>query len=163
MPFADDVGMVLPLATRHFARIIQVYDDFAKFSGLRLNLRKTVVIPLRPVTLDVARTLLARHSPAARDMEFAFHGTYLGFAIGPERQQDLWCKAIGKFRSRVMHWRSAQLSLHQACLSYNTFIVIVMSYLWQLSPPPPEVRALESLALRKLAPGPGNWILPLDL
>ena len=161
--FADDVGMVLPSVTRHFSRVIQVYADFARFSGLRLNLHKTVVIPLWQDSLDVARTLLSQHSPEALHMDFARQGTYLGFSVGPDRQSGLWKKALDKFQNRVMSWQSAQLSLHQACLSYNTFIVTVLSYLWQLSSPPQDVRALESLALRKLAPGPGNWILPSDL
>ena len=104
--------------------------------------------------------ILSQQSHEVRRVDFAFQGTYLGFAVGPERQRGLWRKALDKFQNRVMSWQSAQLSLHQACLSYNTFIVTVLSYLWQLSYPPREVQALESLSLRKLAPGPGNWILP---
>ena len=39
----------------------------------------------------------------------------------------------------------------------------MLSFLWQLDSLPPEVYKLEQWALRRLAPGPGNWICPTDL
>ena len=46
---------------------------------------------------------------------------------------------------------------------YRTFCCSLFSFLWQLEEPPEEVLNLEAWALRRLVPGPGNWIRPADL
>ena len=46
---------------------------------------------------------------------------------------------------------------------YRTFCCSVFSFLWQLEEPPASVLDLEAWALRRLAPGPGNWIRTCDL
>ena len=110
-----------------------------------------------------ARTLLSLHYAAVGHIEYALSGTYLGFAVGLGRQKELWCKAMGKYRNRVLTWRVTQQSLHCACLTYNTCIVTVLSYIWQLSSLPPDFDQIGRKAMSKLVPGPGNWILPQDL
>ena len=53
--------------------------------------------------------------------------------------------------------------MHHSCIIYNVFVVSVLSYVWQLSSPPPEALALEKMAVRKLFPGPGAWIQLADM
>ncbi len=49
------------------------------------------------------------------------------------------------------------------CLACNVYIVTLLEYVAQLHDVPQEVVQAELRALRKLAPGPGNWIMPTDL
>ena len=48
-------------------------------------------------------------------------------------------------------------------LAFNIYIVTLLEYVAQLQQVTPGVIAKENAALRKLAPGPGNWIMPRDL
>eukprot|EP00972_Heterocapsa_arctica_P066204 9765967-Heterocapsa_arctica.AAC.1 len=43
------------------------------------------------------------------------------------------------------------------------FAVFVLSYLWQLCNPPPELLKAQDSLLRKLVPGPGDWTHKEDL
>ena len=63
----------------------------------------------------------------------------------------------------VIVWSTMQLGLHMSAHTYNVFTVTVLSYLWQLSDPPPEVYNEEGAVLRKLSRGPGNWCTSRDL
>jgi hypothetical protein len=143
--------------------ILATYDQFASFSGLNLNLHKTVVIPLWEVSTKEARYLLVVSSPKAKDMSYASCGTYLGFAVGPTRQEHMWQKCMEKFTSRATTWKDSHQGMHHSCTIYNVFVVTVLSYIWQLSAPPQEALSLEKMAVRKLFPGPGAWIQPADM
>ena len=98
--FADDVGMTLPDVSTHLSSVLQVYEQFASFSGLSLNLPKTVIIPLWEVDLAEDKRALASMVPRAGRMSFATRGTFLGFAVGPTRQEHMWENCLGKFQSR---------------------------------------------------------------
>ena len=91
--FADDVGMILADASRRMAQALRIYEQFAHFSGLRLNFAKTVVVPLWLSNGDCTpRDILMQACPAWREMCFASHGTYLGFSVVPEKQSHIWEK-----------------------------------------------------------------------
>ena len=44
--FADDVAMVLEDSSTSLQNTVDIYENFGLFSGLNLNWRKTVLIPL---------------------------------------------------------------------------------------------------------------------
>ena len=89
--FADDVGMILADATRDLAPALHIYEQFACFSGLKLNLAKTVVIPLwQQEGESTPQDLLAQACPRCKEMSFSSHGTYLGFSVGPDRESHIW-------------------------------------------------------------------------
>jgi len=46
---------------------------------------------------------------------------------------------------------------------YRTFCCSVFGFLWQIDRIPPSARDAELWALRRLAPGPGNWVRPTEL
>ena len=48
-------------------------------------------------------------------------------------------------------------------VAYNVYIAPVLQYVAQLLVPAERILDAESKALRKLAPGPGNWIVQRDL
>ena len=66
-------------------------------------------------------------------MTFAYWGTYLGFAVGPERCDHIWSKATDKFALRSNIWKGALQGLHLAAMTYNIFVVAILSYIWQLT------------------------------
>ena len=70
-----------------------MFSEFAKISGLELNLDKCVVIPLNRQPLDEARRQLAISVPEWHNMQVADCGTYLGFVIGPGKKDQSWIKA----------------------------------------------------------------------
>ena len=161
--FADDIGMVVQGTRLTLSAIFEAFGKFARFSGLNLNFKKTICIPLWADTTKNIRDDMSLLHEACRDIAYDDHGTYLGFTVGPGRCRSQWHKASDKFLQRAITWRAAGQGLHHACTAYNTFVVTVLSHLWQLTPPHPELLRLEKLALARLLPGPGNWTQPCDL
>ena len=53
--------------------------------------------------------------------------------------------------------------MHLNARIYKTFCCSVLSFLCQWEDPPAEVLKADAWALRRLAPGSGNWIMPTDL
>ncbi|MFM7984666.1 MAG: hypothetical protein ACKPKO_35615, partial [Candidatus Fonsibacter sp.] len=74
-----------------------------------------------------------------------------------------WENALDKFTNRAFSWRTAEQGLHHACSIYNTFVVSVLSHIWQVTPPPGDCYKLEKMAMNKLIPSPGAWTQPYDL
>ena len=160
--FADDVAMIIDDSIRHLRDAVEIYKQFGSFSGLNLNWGKTIIIPLWESTLTQCKELLCMSCGDCSTMTFAYWGTYLGFAVGPERCDHIWSKATDKFALRANIWKGALQGLHLAAMTYNIFVVTILSYIWQLTPVCMKVLDEEKRALRKVIPGPGNWIQPHD-
>ena len=116
-------------------------------SGLALNLRKTVIIPL--CTADPAswgeRFLLS--FPQWSGVQFASYGIYLGYAIGPAKGAFSWEKAEGKLLERARLWHETKSGLHIAARAYNTYGASTAAYVGQLEDPPTSTLAVERRAL----------------
>ena len=111
--YADDNAMI----TDNF-----IHREFAQISNLRLNLPKTVLIPLWPHQPEqLKKTLLRDDMPEWCAAEVASWSRYLGFAVGLGRGTHSWDKALPKFRSRVGMWSSQKLGMHYTAKVYNTF------------------------------------------
>ena len=116
VPFADDVGMVLSNSTKRIEEVFRIYSQFALFSRLRLNLAKTVIIPLWDWAEIDPKSLLAASCALCREVCYSTHGTDLGIEVGPGRQAQIWSKAIDKFQARATAWKDAHQSLHYSCI-----------------------------------------------
>ena len=101
--------------------------------------------------------------PSWASMVFASWGRYLGVAIGPGKQEHSWDVAVPKYLQRAQSWREHHLGLQFSAVVYKTYVVTVLSHLWQLEDLPSPFKDLETKAFRRLASGPANWILPSDL
>ena len=55
------------------------------------------------------------------------------------------------------------MGIHWNVLDFNTFIVTALEFVAQLCTPPGNIDDMMNSALRKLAPGPGNWCTTRDL
>ena len=55
------------------------------------------------------------------------------------------------------------MGLHFATTAYNMYALPVLSFAAQVASPSEEVLGAEAWALRRAAPGPGNWATQEDL
>ncbi len=174
--FADDTAVVLS-DVRFLTFTLEIYQEFGAISNLRLNLDKTVVIPLWwmpgedgdenavKTALEAARDIVLRDHPSWEDATFAWQGVYLGYTTGPGRRRatPAWDKAVKKYTSRAGRWSKVGLSLTEAACTYNTFVLPVLSFLGQLDDTPTVVYEAEEAALATMTPGPYRWRSSEDL
>jgi len=141
-----------------------LYKDFVAVTCLKLNLPKTVLVPLWPCEASqVRRMLITSDHPEWASCEVKSWSKHLGFALGPGKANHSWDSALKKFRERANLWDASHLGLHFTARAYNTFVFSVLSFLWQLEEVPEEVFKAEEQVLQQLTPGPGTWRLPSDL
>eukprot|EP00972_Heterocapsa_arctica_P035867 5276488-Heterocapsa_arctica.AAC.1 len=95
MRFADDAALVIPDFEKVADDILMAFGEYAIMSGLKLNMAKTVLVPLFPCRLDVflQKTIHEAH-PNWSNVSVAHDGAYLGFIIGPTGYKRQWKKAI---------------------------------------------------------------------
>ena len=157
--YADDTAVLIQSLWRDAPILAQIFEEFEKMSNLKLNLSKTVVVPLFPTpSLLEAKASLTSTVPSWSAAKFAYHAKYLGFLLGPTAQDKSWQDATLKFQRRAHTWSDQQIGLHCTVIAYNVFALSVLTYIAQLTPPTQEVLEAEQQALRKLAPGPTAWI-----
>ena len=101
--------------------------------------------------------------PEWKDAGLVYEGTYLGFCIGPARNNTMWSKALDKYKQRVDLWSHTHIGLFLSAQTYNIFSLPVLMYLGQLAEPCQEVYEAEASALTKLTSGPGTWRTMNDL
>jgi len=160
--FADDIGMVMEEWERD-SRIAQsIFKEFAKMSGLELNLPKTVVVPLWPKGVNDMQQQKTEGNFSWDPIQVAKSGKYLGFSSGPGRGNSSWDAAAQKYLKRTRKWQESGSGTQFATLAYNTFAFTTLCFIAQLEHPPPHVTALEQQGLRNMLPGPGNWFVEED-
>ncbi|MBM3946426.1 MAG: hypothetical protein FJ315_03360, partial [SAR202 cluster bacterium] len=161
--YADDVALVSRNIFGSCQIFGPIFEEFARLSGMVLNLQKTVFVPLSDGPLDHFRARLAGLHPRWSAAACRFWAAYLGFVLGPEGRDRSWAKALEKYAQRAALWASVGLGLQYTAAAYNTYIVSTLGFLVQLEPIPAQWEAFERAALRRLAPGPAHWIRPADL
>ena len=161
--FADDTAMTIESLPRDGPVVAEVFEEFGEISGMHLNARKCILIPLWSTSVVDAASSLASWVPKWAGFFVQFWGKYLGFAVGPASRRHVWPTALAKFADRARSWAALGLGLHYNTAVYNTYVVSVLSFLFQLARPPPDLAQVEAAALRRLASGPGNWVQPRDL
>ena len=161
--YADDLAAVLEDLPRALPTLIKLFQDFAKASGLQLNFRKVVVVPLGDVPVEeVSRTLL-RPSPGWSAVECRGWAKYLGFVLGPTRAERTWDQACSKALQRAKLWNSVGLGLLWSMLAYRIYIASVLGFLLQLDTLPSHWASTEAALLRAIVPGPYRWCEATDL
>ena len=164
--FADDTAVVLENMANDLPKLHHLFTQYAAISGLLLNAKKTVLIPLwgdSHIALEDAQIVLLEVCPMWKDFLVTGSGKYLGFWIGPLRQDKSWDDPLKKFRTRTDLWAGYKLGIPCNATAYRSYCFSVLGFIWQLDSLP--IRALEDelWALRRLAAGPGNWWRRIDL
>ena len=161
--FADDTAVIIQYWWQSADQMREIFAEFARISGLELNLPKTVIVPLWLTSLQDLRSAIERTLHGWGGVNVADYGIYLGFAEGPGKRHHTWEKAVQKYKDRAELWGKQGTGLFYATTAYNTYVITVLSFIGQLENPPEAVLEAEKSALRRIASGPGNWILPSDL
>ena len=124
--FADDTAMLVQ-DTAHLEEIFVTFYEYAGFSNLHLNLKKTVIIPLfLPGDLQRARERILLHLPEASGMEINDHAKYLGALVGPGAAGRYWDAVILKVMKVVENGQGSTLGCTgelrcTTCLPFQSF------------------------------------------
>ena len=128
--FADDLATAVGSFTL-LLRTLAVVSRFSTFSGLFMNLLKTVIVATLPPSRSVQARLTA--SPWA-EVKFANSAKYLGVLVGPRVSTvDIARKAKDDFFARLRRFGPAlkTSSLHDRITIFNTFLLPLFFYLAQ--------------------------------
>ena len=161
--YADDTAIVIQDFWKAAPSLIKLFEDWCKVSGLSLNLTKSVIIPLNATRLDEFASNLLTAATGWEDMPVKTTCKYLGDFVGPGKSDLSWNKPLEKFKERVSMWKDQPLGLFWDARIFNTFAILILSFVAQLEDPPTWVLQEIEIALRKVAKGPGKWAPPTDL
>jgi hypothetical protein len=162
--FADDTAAVVHDYTISIPVLANLFKEYEEISGLALNISKTVFIPLWPmVDARSLRNLVKELCPIWKNIKLNTKGKYLGFQIGPGAKASSWVAPLDKYNKRVEEWGDSRAGMFWNSIYYNTFVVTTLEFVAQLEDIPEEVKKAEEQAMRRLAPGPGNWVVLQDL
>jgi len=161
--FADDVGLVCQSAQEEMPIIEEVLKDWERVTGMEINIKKCVCIPLWREPKELVKDRIAQWVPKWEEMPVEDCATYLGCSIGPGKMEQSWSRAIKKFRARVGAWNWSEVGLFFASAAYNTYVLSTMGFTAQITEVDERARMAEAEALRRAAPGPGNWVSVEDL
>ena len=111
--WADDLPMVVDQALIKLPDLQNFFQDFARISGLHLNIGKTVLVPLAPFNRDELRRLVQSRVQAWRDMVIADAAKYLVVFVG-------WSGQSGfLLESAISPQRHTEYTSHR---SYNSSV-----------------------------------------
>ena len=150
---ADDIGAAI--ASYKFLKVIKpVFDQAEKFAGLKLNLRKCIIVPAKFSSFEAKKVeihkWLCKFLPGWQEFKILPSAPYLGPAIGPAAGDDMWAKPVAKYWERVLRIANCNLSAYYAVLAYNSYAVSCLEYLCQMYWAPPSLLRLESRAIAKI-------------
>jgi len=160
--FADDIGMAMEDLHRDGCIARTIFEEFAVMSGLELNLPKTVIVPLWPKGFNELNEQKNNGAFFWDSAIVAKTGKYLGFSMGPGKNDSSWHAAVQKYLARTRKWREIGIGTQFATLAYNVFAFTTLSFVAQLESPPTLATCAEAKGLRNMLPGPGNWFIPED-
>ena len=99
--------------------LVSILCAFGAISGMKVNIGKTVGIPLWPGPLADAHRFIAGAAPRWAALPLCSNAVYLGCMIGPAKRGTEWDKALTKFKGRIRDWPRSSLGLHFATRVYN--------------------------------------------
>jgi hypothetical protein len=161
--FADDIGMVLDNFDQAADALMKEFREFGQISGLHLGMPKTLIIPLWQFNHRGFHSHLRDMFPEWASAQIQSCGKYLGVQVGPGRGDKSWDAALEKYEKRAEVWSRLPVGLLKSIQHYRYFVFSVLSFMMQVEEVPERALALEIAALRRFAPGPGNWIRPKDM
>lgn len=154
--YADDIGVVVR-SLHMLGPLHQLFQAFARASGLELKPGKCLLIPLRlhdAPEHEVLRryaTGLKCVAPGWKDMRVALQGEYLGFVIGPgATMSERWRKAASKYEGRCKDFSRGGLAPSAGLRYHEAFAKPVLSYVAQVTPDEGEVQKMQDLAMQRL-------------
>ena len=99
-----DLAMLVKDPSQHLPALSRLMMDFALCSGLALNIRKTVFVPLWEAEFNQLRQDLGLMVPEWSAVQIDFKAKYLGYYLGPKREQHSFTCPLKKFADRLKNW-----------------------------------------------------------
>ncbi len=161
--YADDTALLTDNLERDVGQLEELFNNFAIISGLKLNIAKSVVVPLAPDKDAIIKDMLYRTAPTWGGMQLSLSAKYLGFYLGPGRGKLSWEKPMQKFKERINVWQNKGVGLGWSARAYNTFILPVLSYVAQLEELTDGLIDSVDKSILKMAKGPRAWASSKDL
>ena len=160
--FADDIGIVIRNVQDTLPEISSIFSDFARISGLHLNIEKCVVIPLVDSDVKIQEFTAYFHESVPEWSNFAIktHGEYLGFQLGPGSTNAQFDNALKKGTDTIQRWKNLSAGFFYNILASNVFILSLFTYVGQLAACDKKIDTFLNYLERKLFVGPGNWLPP---
>ena len=155
--FADDTAVLLQNLRGDLPLLHRVFEELRRATGLQLNMRKCIIIPLGDSRPQVVRAYLERSFSPWFGATVDTHGRYLGFEIGPGKGVTSWIKPSQKARDRVAAWSWGELGLYYSTQVWNAMVLSLFLFVGQLEQLPQPVLDDEARLLRRAAPGAGGW------
>ena len=115
--FADDVGVIFTDVTEQLPKLAAMLDRFGTISGMKVNIKKTILIPLWPESPDRHRHAVATAAPAWAEVPIDNSAIYLGVRIGPGKVGREWETAAKRLMAKLRGWPWNQVGLHFAATS----------------------------------------------
>ena len=160
--FADDIGLILPRFV-DINSVFGIFSQFARMSGLRLNLPKTWLVPLWNTRVATLKRMLRDDYPHLASVGVAFVAKYLGALLGPQAVNSFWQEAIGKYLKACSRWSRGPWGLTLAADVYNIYCLSTLGFLAQFCCRDAGTLKAERKGVMMFARGPGNWITSKEL
>ena len=135
-----------------------LFDEYRRVSGLGLNVQKTVLVPLFKFEVTALRSSIVQSAPVLCGIGIDTSAKYLGVVVGPGKGDKSWTAPLRKYAERLQWWRDAGAGMLITLQAYRCYIASVLVFVAQLEELPSNFAATEDKAVRKLFPGPRDWI-----
>ena len=103
------MAIVLRDILRSLRTILTAFQTLEKATGMHLNVRKCVIIPLWDRGVFDTRRFIFDELPEFREIAIRLAAKYLGNFIGPEADILRWISQLEKYRARVFQIRSGHV------------------------------------------------------
>ena len=160
--YADDTVVLVQDVARALPTLELLFHELEQIAGLKLNLRKSVMIPLNSKGLEHNQAEFESKANLWKGMVVQYQAKYLGFMMGPHKGSKSWNKPLDKFKARIHMWQDIPCGLHWQTRLHNTFILPTLLFIAQLEKPGDEILKTSENAMTKISKGPGTWATPQD-
>ena len=161
--YADDIAIVLCNAFIVLSALVVLYEKWELASGMILNKRKCVAVPLGWTSLESFSILLREYAGNWADFEVALCAKYLGVYIGPGSTMKSFAAPMKKYEARCRSIRAMGLGLTTTISLYNMFAASVLSFILQFMEPTKQLLTMEREMLQLLTAGPRHAYPPAAL
>ena len=161
--YADDMNVVARDLFALLPQLHYLFSQYACMSGLHLNAKKCIIVPLWSFDEVALQRVVAQLVPLWAEIKIRDCGKYLGFLVGPGSGDKDWERVAAQLIEMAKTIKLLGLPKKAAFSLYHIFAVSKTQFIAQLRAPPEKVLIMEQGALRSIIGGPHNWISPESL
>jgi endonuclease/exonuclease/phosphatase family metal-dependent hydrolase len=154
--FADDIVITVHNLLASLRVLFPMFVVLELAGGLKLNITKTIIIPLAKATEFSVRRFLVEAIPSWGKLAIKDAGKLLGVLLGPAAADDRWTAAAAKYWTRSREAKATTGGFMQALVHYRVFAAPVLQHLLSYTNIPKGTLHMENLALQGLTHGPFN-------